>query len=114
MRYLYFDGEKATQIYEVLYDGLLNTTRGLEAPSETRVMSRILDKMESIGLSTERGGIKTFTLACESRVTLEDAEYQLMGEALKAVRWSSKAARIVTAALDLFSEASELERVAAG
>ena len=106
MRVIRFKGPQATQMYEILYDGLLNTTRGFEAPSETRVHGRILDKMESIGIPTERGGVATFTLAPpDGEVVVEDAEYQLMAESLKAVRWLARAARVATAAMELFANA---------
>lgn len=106
MKVLDFTRTENAQVYEILYDGLLNSTRGFEAPSETRVLSHIQDKFERIGLTAERGGVKTFTLAPPSgMVTLEEVEYQLMAEALKAVRWTSKAAKAATMALDFFTNA---------
>lgn len=106
MKILNFSGENAAQRYEVLYDGLVHSTRGFEAPSETRIVSHILDKMETIGKPAERGGIRTFTLNGGGEVRLEDVEYQLLGEALKGARWTARAARMVTDTLDFFNGAT--------
>lgn len=106
MRVLDFTGEEAAQRYEILYDGLLGTNRGFEAPSETRVVSHILDKMEAIGIPAQRGGVKTFSLnGGDKKVMLEDAEYQLMAEAIKQVKWTARAAKSVTGAMDFFAAA---------
>jgi hypothetical protein len=96
------------ELYELLYDGLLLTNRTLKAPVEPRVHSRILDKMEAVGEATERGGMVSFTLnpSLEAKVTLDDAEYKLMGECLQEVPWSARASRLVTRGLDLFEAAS--------
>lgn len=111
MRILHFVD---SAIYEILYDGLLNTTKPLEAPSETRVIGRILDKLEQIGKPAERGGVATFTLGSPDFIELEDVEYRLMEECLKSVRWTARAARVVTKAMEFFNDASREVRARDG
>lgn len=104
---------KARETYEILYDGLLYSPKSLVAPSETRIVGRILDKFEGIGEITERPqGVKTYTLKTTLaqwayRVHLEEEEYKLMDECLKAVKWATKAARQVTMALEFFAQLPE-------
>lgn len=111
MKRLIFSGPEAKERYNILYEGITGTTRGFQAPSETRVIGRVLDKMEAIGTPTEvttpNGTIMAFTLGGDGTVDLEDAEFGLMNECLQAVRWSSKGARRATNAIDWFLSASE-------
>src|SRR2546428_9303004 len=108
MRVLDFTQPGMGESYEILYDGLTGSSRGFEAPSETRIVSRILDKLEEIGLPTERGGVKTFALVDGGgTVRLEDAEYSLMGEAIRSVKWTARAARKATSAMEWFASAPE-------
>ena len=109
MRTLNFQGSDSAEIFEILYQRLVNSTRGFEAPTETRVLSHILDKLEAIGTPVEQGGVATFTLNGfeMGSVKLEEAEFKLMAEALREVKWTAKAARKVTRAMDFFYEAPE-------
>jgi hypothetical protein len=100
MRILNFNG--ARDEYEVLYMGLLATSRGFEAPIETRLHSRLLDKFEAIGVPTD----DAFTLMPDGgRVTLEEVEYQLMEDCLKQVKWKASGTRRANKAMDFFYEA---------
>lgn len=101
--------------YEILYGGVIGTTRGFQAPSETRVIGKVLDKLEAIGKASETVGqngatVKSFILnelLAEVVVDLEDAEFSLMLECLQAVRWTTNAARKATAAIEWFQSSTE-------
>lgn len=116
MRTLDFGVASGEQIYELLYDGVVNTNKWLEAPAETRIMGHILDKLESVGVPAERGGLKTFSLrpiavdgTTSRKVELESVEYEMMRLALKEVRWTARAARLSTVALEFFHAAGGAE-----
>jgi hypothetical protein len=106
MKSIPFTGENAIESYEILYDGMVNTQQPLSL-SETRVVGKILDKLEAMGATAERAGNKTFTLAGPGRLVLEDTEYKLMKECLEAVRWNARASRQVGRAMDLFEQATD-------
>jgi hypothetical protein len=82
------------ELYEILYDTITNTPRGFEK-SEARVFGRVLSKLESIGHSIERTPkTKSFDLNDDGGiVSLEDAEYSLMMDALNSVQWNAKYVR---------------------
>lgn len=105
MRILDFSVEDGSEFYEILYDGIVNSEVGLKAPSETRVIGRVLDKFEAAGVPDIRGGVATFSLMAGGLVTLEDAEYELATKALSHVNWLAKVARRVNVALDWMTAA---------
>lgn len=113
MKRLDFTGSEAKERYEILYEGVTGTTRGFQAPSETRVVGKILDKLEAIGTPTETpvptgGSVKSFALRENGgAVDLEDAEFNLMNECVQAVKWNTRGARRATAAVEWFQAATE-------
>lgn len=109
MKALDFRIPDGAERYEILYDGLVGSNRGLSAPSETRIMSRILDKLEAIGIPVERGTVKTFSLVPEvvEMVLLEDTEWRLMVDCLQTVKWTTRAARKATTAMEWLEAATE-------
>lgn len=115
MRYIDFSGENGKVFFEALYDGLIGTARGFEAPQETRVLGKVLDKMEAIAHSTKRGELATFSRNEENGtslvVALEEAEFDLFKAALTHTRWMVRAARDATKAVDWFHAAPTLEPV---
>lgn len=107
MKVLDFTGPEAKERYDLLYEGLIGTPRGLEAPSETRVIGKILDKLEAIGVSEKKNGAATFVLNGGGEVELEDAEHKLMSDCLSEVRWRTAGARKATSAMEWFNAAPE-------
>ncbi len=110
MRRLDFTGPEAKERFDILYSGLVETPRGLEAPTETRVIGKILDKLEAVGQSyqaTKEGPVTYVLSSGGGIVDLEDAEFALMAECLKAVKWLSRGARKATDAVDWFLQAKE-------
>jgi len=110
MKRLAFSGSGAKERYEIIYDGITGTTRGFEAPGETRVIGKVLDKLESIGKTGEReDGRKSFILNGYGAgiVDLEEAEFQLAIQCLNAVRWTVQGARKATDAVEWFLKAEE-------
>lgn len=93
-RTLLFDKDK----FEVVYNGLLNSQRGFDAPSETRMVTKILDKMEKNAEAFDDGGTKSYRVPEGKTVTVElpDEEYKLLTEAIKAVKWTARVARKVS------------------
>jgi hypothetical protein len=92
--------------FETVYAGLLNSQRGFEAPSETRIVVRILDKLEEKAEQfTEGEGSNKITSyrlkdGKGMTVTLTDEEYKLLLEAVKAVKWTGRVVRKVTSTLE--------------
>ncbi len=88
--------------FEMMYEGLLATPRGFTAPSETRIMSKVLEKMEAIGHQETVNNAPTYRMngdIVSPDLELTDEEYSLTYESLKAVKWMGVAVRGVT---DLF------------
>ena len=103
--------------YKLLYEGLTTNTRGYSAPTETRIIGKVLDAFEAIGktttitLITRQDGTPitrdTFILNGGGNVDLEDAEYALAKDALgpNHMKWSPMFCREVTRAMELFQAA---------
>ena len=76
--------------FEVVYEGLLNTNRGFDAPSETRIVGKILEKLEdiaeqvNIALEGQRP-VYSYRLADGKGRTcmLSDEEYKLLLDAVR-------------------------------
>lgn len=91
--------------FEVMYEGLLNTPRGFTAVSETRIVGKVLSKLEELGHQTEVAGIRTYRTNGEVVVAeLTDEELSLVTEALKAVKWMGRSARQVNDLFDAFEK----------
>lgn len=109
MRYLDFSGEEGKERYSVLYDGLIGTNRGFEAPSETRVLGSILDKLEAIGHADMRGKNATFSRNEKEDIklviALEEAEFELAKDTLAHTKWVASSARGATKVMDWFHRA---------
>lgn len=84
------------QHFEIIYDGIIGSARGFDGKNEARVIGRVLDKLEGIGETTQRGGMTTYRLReSGGTVELEDAEFELMYDAISHVKWSARFARQV-------------------
>lgn len=108
-------GPEDGQRYSYLYDGLTNTKLTFQAPSETRVIGRVLTKLEAIGTTINRqaGDVSytSFDLANGgATVLLEDAEHALALKALKEVPWNARGSRIATDLVDWFEAAPKPEQ----
>lgn len=97
--------EQATLFYEMIYDGIINSQRGFSAPSETRVIGSLLNKLEAIGKVAERGGQATYTLNYGGVIEIEEEVHKLASDALRHVKWSAAASRNATTAIDWFDNA---------
>lgn len=107
MKRLDFTRDGGAQHYTMIYDGIINSPRPYKAPVETRVISKVLNKLEAIGRPysvtvdvtsfklTESGGI----------VLLEDEEYRIAHEALHQTQWNARGARGATEATEWFDAA---------
>lgn len=94
--------------FEVMYEGLLNTPRGFTAPSETRIVGKVLSKLEELGHQTEVMGIRTYRMNGEMvspDLPLTEEELSLVTEALKAVKWMGRSARQVSDLFETFEKA---------
>lgn len=120
MRKLDFSIGRASDYFEIIYDGLLQTPRGFAAPSETRIIGAVQDKLEAIANAIDVGeggrSLATYRLneveaLSNGMIYFEDAEYNLILAALKEVKWLTAAARKATAAMDWFEEAEKVDKV---
>jgi hypothetical protein len=109
MRYLDFSGSEGVTRYEYLYGGLVGTGRGFEAPTETRILGKILDKLEAIGTPVKEGADAAYKRKAEEgielAVALEEAEYELAKDCYAKTQWRAATARAATAILDWFHAA---------
>jgi hypothetical protein len=106
MYYLTFDSsdEQSKDNYSILYQGLIATFRPVTTP-ETRVINRILDKLEVLGKPEMEGNGAIIALSKSGTVEFEDVEYNLFNECLQMVKWSTKSSRKVERAVDWFGVA---------
>lgn len=114
MRKLDFTDEGAEERFNILYDGLMASSRGYQAPGETRVIGVVLDKMEKLGVPTKDGERATFrwnkgTDPTTRTVLMEDAEHKLMEESLDSVKWNTVGARKATTAIQWFKDAPTVQ-----
>lgn len=116
MRYLYFDTEavkEPVKIYEIVYDGVGGSPRGFEGPIENRHVSKFYDKLEAIGKPCQRNGKDSYELDPEKvkgPIILDDAEYTLVYDALKVIRWVGAFSRQATAMFDWLEGAKDKPR----
>ena len=76
--------------YELLYEGLVSSaTRG----PETRVLGKVLDKLEQIGVKKATDGLLYTLATSEQPVELEDAEFELAKRLLNSIEWRGTAAK---------------------
>jgi hypothetical protein len=118
MRHLYFDAEAGLtnpkEIYEMLYDSLINSPGGYEGPKENRIVSRVFDKLEKIGTPERRNNQDSFALSDDDvvhLVALEDSEYELVEKVIKSIRWTGQFARKATQLYDFLEKAPREERI---
>lgn len=78
----------------MLYEGLLTTTTH---GAETRTLSKILTKLEDVGIQKEDSLL--YTLAEAGEVRLEDSEFDLLKHLIDKVEWNGKGARLAGAML---------------
>lgn len=115
MRKLDFSGD--AELYGVMYDGIVNNPRGFTAPIETRIVGKVLDRLEAIGELVLIGpDIKSYRLNGKHTdngvlpvILLEEEEYRLIKEALGQVKWNAVGARRATALFDMLEAATEVK-----
>ncbi len=109
MRKLSFPAGSAALFYGTMYEGALNTERSFRAPSETRVLGSALTKIEAAGRPiTLAAGTPAQRPSYEyvgGVVYLEEAEYDILKQALEHAPWNARAARSVTELMDWFHAA---------
>lgn len=117
MRYLYFDTQAGLTdpklMYETVYDSLLNAPNGYEGMAEARIIGKVFDKLEVIGIPAKRNNQDTFELKAvptEPFVALEDAEYDLMSRSLRTIRWTGVFARKALQMFDWLEKAPTSKR----
>jgi hypothetical protein len=78
----------------MLYDSATNTPHGFSKP-ETRVFGRVLTKLESVGVASERNTrVKSFDLLPDGgTVALENSEFEILITALNEVAWQARYTR---------------------
>jgi hypothetical protein len=87
MRVVDFSGDNREK-YNIMYEGLLATnTHG----GETRLLSKVLLKMEDIGVP--KGNTFIYVLEKDGKIVLEDAEYDLVKKLLDTVEWNGVGAK---------------------
>ena len=89
--------------YEILYEGLLSvSTKG----AETRTLSRILTKLERIGVKKEVNGRESllYTLAEPGPVKFEESEFEFTKKKLNEVEWNGAGAKSAGALLEWLDE----------
>lgn len=103
MRVIEFNDEK---IFDLCYEGLITTsTSGIE----TRLLARVLTKLEEIGVSKGNQGL--YTLAQAGSVLLEEAEYALVKKLINTVQWNGIGAKNAAKLLDLIEDSLEEKKV---
>lgn len=113
MRYMYFDQPHARDIYEMLYDGIVNAPRGYDK-NEVRVISKVYDKLEEIGKAVERNGRTTYELAQKGLfIVIEEVELSLVNSALGTIRWIGTHARLASELFDWLDNLPTQEKVSA-
>src|SRR4051812_47393947 len=85
--------EHPKEVYETLYQSTVNTPRGYEGATENRTIGKVFDKLEKIGVK-EGEEYKLENTGVE--VKLEDAEYSLVMEALKVIKFRGQFSRLAT------------------
>lgn len=98
MRTLDFSGPKGKARFDTLYGGFVNSPRGFDK-KETRVANKILDKLEAVakpitGVGKDARVQYELDESAPGRVTLEDAEFELVVKALDENRWIGQGIRL--------------------
>lgn len=113
MRYLVFTKDDETA-FDMLMQGIHLTRRSFTGP-ETRVVAKILDKVEAIATSTDAlddNGKRTTTFKMKPEggmISLEDAEFNLVKEAVDQTPWNARGARKVVLLFDILDKAPNKE-----
>jgi hypothetical protein len=86
--------ESYKELYQIIYDCAVETQHGFTKP-ETRIYGRVLSKLESIGVVSDRTTkVKSFDLGKDGGVVaLENAEFDLLQTAINAVVWQARYTR---------------------
>lgn len=107
MKRLDFTKDGGAEYYSMIYDGIVNSPRPYKAPVETRVIGKVLDKLEALGKPVQLAdNITSFKLTDGGGlVTLEDEEFRIAGEALHMTQWNARGARSATKAAEWFDSA---------
>lgn len=109
MRYLVFTAADETS-YDMLMQGIHLTKRPFSGP-ETRIIGKILDKIEAIatqseGLDVDGKRTTTYKMVSEGGIiALEDTEFNMVKEAIDQTAWTARGARKVAALFDILDKA---------
>lgn len=102
--------DRPEYFFEIVYDGIIGTSRGFAAPNETRLIGNVLNKLDAISAEdTAIGGLPRRKLKSGGgAVLLEQGEYNLVKEALATVKWNATASRRATEVVDWFSASPDV------
>lgn len=99
MRYLKLD----QQLYSIIRGNLLNATEGYNRV-EVRMVNKILDKLELLGILQEGG--EYLLGEWDNVLALEDAEYRFIDKINEGIKFHPKFVRQALKYLDWFANAS--------
>lgn len=112
MRYLEFDPERNEDEYGIIVTGVARSRKPFSV-DEILSLSNIFKKFETIGQRRMESNGAVYELKQKGTVALEDAEYNLVHEALKQTPWSPSHVHEVAKGLQLFLDAPKHEPVKA-
>jgi hypothetical protein len=81
------------KLYDLLYTGTVHTPKGF-GKTDKRVHAKVLDKLEVVGHTVDRGTRVTYELNENGGVvSLEDPEFKMLQDSLAEVEWAGEGTR---------------------
>lgn len=101
MRVIRLDGsEEAKRVFVHLFTGV--RAKPVEGIDQIRLVGKIIDKIEAVGVRKGEGQTETWELQPEGgEIWLEGAEFAELWARLNAAKWTPDAARFVARTFDL-------------
>lgn len=81
--------------YELLYEAMVGRPQGYNI-QQSRIIGQVLDKFEAMGKVSEvmENGVTLFTpISLPNQIELEDAQFDLMSEVFREMKWSGSGVR---------------------
>lgn len=109
MRVIRLDNsDQAKRAFVHLYSGM--RSKPVEGFDQVRMVGKIIDKIEAVGVLTGEGDAAQWELAPDGgEIWLEDAQYKELRVRMNAAKWPTDYARFVTKTFDLLDNAPEEE-----